>query len=419
MAKRQRHLLTDRRLRAAKPRAKPYRLADGGGLYLYVAPSGVNSWQYRYRHDGRPQTATLGKVSNQQGLAWARSAADAARNKATTGEHLTRAKALAKATKRASSKNTFEAVAADWVARETRHAKWTPGYRAMVEASISNHLAELNGLTVDSITAAIAMPHIRRVERNSPDMASKVRQRMRGIFDYAVESGLIIGNPIPASRRRKGHADRSHLPAVTDKAGVGEILRAADTAESCRGIRRAHLLAVFTGQRMGEICNALWSEFDLNRGVWTIPRERMKVKKEERGAHSVPLPPQLLRAIREWRRADGESAVYACPAPRGNGPITREGVERFYRKGLKLEGKHSPHSWRAVLSTWANDAGEESDIVEAQLDHLTGTKIEVAYDRAKRLDRRADLMKWHEDALVAARDGANVIDLKRGRAKPQ
>ena len=412
MAKRQRHLLTDRHVRAAKPKAKPYRLADGGGLYLYVAPSGVQSWQYRYRHDGRPQTATLGKVSTQQGLAWARNAGDVARSKASAGEHLTRAKAVAKATKRASSKNTFEVVAADWVAREARHSKWTPGYRVMVENSIENHLAGLNGLPIDSITAAIAMPHIRRVEKQSPDMASKVRQRIRGIFDYAVEGGLIVGNPIPASRRRRALSERSHLPAITDKERVGEILRAADTAEACRGIRRAHLLAVFTAQRMGEICKAEWREFDLGRGVWTIPRERMKVKKAERGPHTLPLPPQLLAAIREWRRSDGDGAVYACPAPRGDGPITREGVERFYRKGLDLERKHSPHSWRAVLSTWANDAGEESDVVEAQLDHLTGSKIKVAYDRAKRFERRADLMQWHEDALIAARDGAKVLAMR-------
>jgi Arm domain-containing DNA-binding protein len=116
MARRLRQLLTDRHARAAKATTKPYRLADGGGLYLYVAPSGVKSWQYRYRHDGLPQTATLGKFSTEQGLAWARGAAETARNKASSGEHLTRAKAVSKATKRASSKNTFEVVAADWVA---------------------------------------------------------------------------------------------------------------------------------------------------------------------------------------------------------------------------------------------------------------------------------------------------------------
>jgi integrase len=83
---------------------------------------------------------------------------------------------------------------------------------------------------------------------------------------------------------------------------------------------------------------------------------------------------------------------------------------------LKLSGKHSPHSWRSVLSTWANDGGEDADAVEAQLDHASGGKVKAAYDRAKRLQRRADLMAWHEDALVAARDGAKVVRLRKGKA---
>ena len=181
MAKRLRHLLTDRNVRTAKPKPKPYRVADGGGLFLYVAPSGVISWQFRYRHDGRPQTATLGKLSPQQGLSWARSKAGEARDKVATGDHLTRVKAIAKATRRASSKNTFSVVAADWVRQETRRAAWTPDYRDEVEASLANHLSGLDGLPMTAITAAIAMPHIRRVERKRPDMARKVRQRLRGI----------------------------------------------------------------------------------------------------------------------------------------------------------------------------------------------------------------------------------------------
>ena len=94
----------------------------------------------------------------------------------------------------------------------------------------------------------------------------------------------------------------------------------------------------------------------------------------------------------------------------------REAVEKFYRRTLDLSRKHSPHSWRAVLSTWANDAGEDADAVEAQLDHVTGGKVKAAYDRAKRLERRADLMAWHEEALIAARDGAKVVQLATRKA---
>jgi integrase len=413
MAKRHRELLGALEVARAKPKTKPYRLADGGGLYLWVPPSGVKAWQFRYRHGGKPQTATLGKASDTQGLAWARTKAHEARSRVEEGDHLTRVKAVKKATKRTASGNTFAKLAADWVKSEARRAKWTPDYREEVTASLRNHLSELDALPVNEITAAIASPSLRKLERNAPDMAKKVRQRLRSIFDYAVEDGLIVGNPIPAPRRRKGGGNRTHLPATLTKDGVGAILRAADKAETGKGVRRAHLLAAFTAQRVGEIVGATWEEMDLQAGTWSIPRDRMKRKDAERGPHLVPIPPLLLAAMREWRRMDGDDAVYVCPALRGDAPITREAVEKFYRRALNLSGKHSPHSWRSVLSTWANDAGEDADAVEAQLDHATGGKVKAAYDRAKRLQRRADLIAWHEAALVAARDGAKVIDLKR------
>mgnify|MGYP000847565456 CR=1 FL=1 len=414
MGKRLRHLLTALAVDKAKPRAKPYRLADGGGLYLWVPASGVKVWQFRYRHDGKPQTATLGRYSRDvQGLTWARSAADDARSKAEAGDHLTRVKAIKKATKRTTSANTFDKVAAEWVKREVREGQWTDAYRAEVEASLRNHLSQLDGLPVTEITAALAAPHLRRVERTAPDMAKKVRQRLRGILDHAVWEGLITANPIPAPRRRKRATERRHLAALLDKPAVGDVLRRADKADAGKGVKRAHLLAVFTSQRIGEIVGAQWSEVDLQSAKWSIPRERMKIKDGERGPHEVPLPPRLVAMMREWRREDGDDAVWLCPGLGGETPITREAVEKFYRRTLGLTGKHSPHSWRAVLSTWANDAGEDADAVEAQLDHGDPNKVKAAYDRGKRYDRRADLMAWHEQALIAARDGGKVLSIRR------
>lgn len=65
-----------------------------------------------------------------------------------------------------------------------------------------------------------------------------------------------------------------------------------------------------------------------------------------------------------------------------------------------------------MFSTWAGDAGKDRDTVEAQLDHSTGNATETSDDRAKRLERRRDLVAWHEEGLVAARDGAEVLTLK-------
>jgi integrase len=243
-------------------------------------------------------------------------------------------------------------------------------------------------------------------------MERKVRQRLRGILDYAIELGLLQGNPLPTIRRRR--LERKHFSAVLDREGVGAILRAAAAAQVCDGVRRAHLIAAFTAQRIGEIVPAKWSEMDLESGIWTVPRERMKRKEAARGDHVVPLPLHLLADLKQWKDLDGDNAEYVCPAPRGEGFATREAVEKFYRRGLDLAGRHSPHSWRTVLSTWARDAGKDGDAVEAQLDHATGTITQTSYDRAKRLERRRELMHWHEEEMIAARNGAVVIPFSRG-----
>jgi hypothetical protein len=93
-------------------------------------------------------------------------------------------------------------LASDWIAIEARRAKWTADYRQEVTASLRNHLSGLNALPVAAITAKLAAPALRKVERSAPDMATKVLQRLRAILDHAVEEGLIHGNPLPASRRR-------------------------------------------------------------------------------------------------------------------------------------------------------------------------------------------------------------------------
>lgn len=423
------HLLTDTKVRNLKPKVTPYRKPDGDNLYVYVAPSGVKSWQFRYRLEGKPQTLTLGKYPAMS-LADARKAAEKARRGAEEGQHLTVTKRIEKRKRATDAANTFKAVAALWVRREARRRKWSPDYQDEVERSLENHLSPLNGIPLSQITAKVVAPVINAIEHKAPLMVEKVRPRLVAILDYAAEQGIIVGNPLPRGQRGK-KAERRHYPAVTDLSGVGDILRRARAADPCKGIRRAHLLLAFTAMRVSEVVGATWGEFaldgtlvpvgsghamkvDSNAGDWTIPRERMKRKDAGRGPHVVPLPPALLAELREWKKADGDDAIFICPAPRDpSKPITPEGVEKFYRDALQLAGKHSPHSWRSAFSTIARDAGKDGDSVEAQLDHVVGNKVASAYDRAKRLALRRELMTWYEEMLLASRDGAEVIPIRQ------
>lgn len=429
--------------RNAKPGDKPYLILDGGGLYLRVGATGTKSWQFRYRHDGKEQVYTVGKYPAIS-LGEARKKAQEARERAAEGEHLTRHKHVAKAKKAAAASSTFAALAEAWLRAEARRKKWTSDYVVEATRSVQNHLGSLGNLPVTEITAAIVSPVLQKIERAAPAMEEKVHRRLNAIMDYAVEVGALVQNPLPRRRARKSQS--KHFPAVVDLPGVGAILRAAAAADPCKAIQRAHLLLVFTGQRIGEVVGARWDEFeldaaswerraqeilrvnsvddagtadmqrafDIGNGGWVIPRSRMKIKDEARGPHLIPLPDGLIAGLKYWKAVDNDTSLFICPAPRNpEKAITPEACEKHYREVLGLGGKHSPHSWRSAFKTICKDAGKDWESIERQVDHIVESKTEAAYDRSKRLVSRRELLQWYEDTLVAARDGAAVIPMRK------
>ena len=395
--------LSNEEVKNARRRTNTYRLADGDNLYLTILPSGSKVWQFRYRVNGRGQTLSIGKYPDVT-LKAARDAAENARRGVLAGEHLTVAKRMERAQKAVDMNATLGALAVEWCKRQSKRARWSADYVEEVAASIQNHLTPLLRLPVSKITPAVVAPVFDKVEDSAPAMLGKVRPRLVAILDYAADRGLIRDNPIPRNQRR-GKVERKHYPAIVDLEGVAQILRLAKTLDCCRGVRRAHLLAVFTAQRIGEVVGARWQEFDLELGTWTIPRLRMKKKDAWRGDHVVPLAPGILGELKRWRAEDDPSMEHVCPSPTDrHKPISPEGVEVFYRRPnrMNLGGKHSPHSWRSTFSTICRDAGQNPDVIEAQLDHIVGSKVAAAYDRAKRLGLRRELVTWYEEQLVTA-----------------
>ena len=404
------HLLNALQVRNAKPKKKPYRLHDGGGLALLVSPT-AKSWQYRFKLNGKEQTATLGKL-DRVSLADARDKRDDARTLVDQGKRPLVEKKLQRARNTAAQATTFAFVAAAWVAYESRREKWSVTYREEVERSLANHLSALEDLPVSEIVATITAPLLAKVERNSPLMEEKVARRLHAIMDYAVTTGAIVANPLPRRRRAK-HA-HPHYAAIVKLPEIGAVLREARKGDPCRGIQRADALLTYTVQRVSEVVGAPWTEFDLTAGNWIIERPRMKRKDEDRGPHVVPLPPLLLASLREWRKIDGDDAKFVCPSHRNpTKPIASASIEKHYRLTLALKGKHSPHSWRSAFSTVCREEGKAGDVIEAQLDHVVGNNVASAYDRANRLELRRELMAWYESMLIAARDGATVLPIGR------
>lgn len=298
---------------------------------------------------------------------------------------------------------------------EAKRRKWHAEYEDDVVASFVNHLADLDPLPIAAIVARITAPLVHKAARSAPLAAVNVERRLHNVMDFAVQQGYIERNPLPP--RSPTTRTKKNLAAITDRVAVGELLRHADVYECSRGVRRAHEMCVYTCQRISEVVGATWNEIDLQTATWTIKRDRMKVRGSSRPDHAVPVPKRLLARLKEWKRETGDTCAYVCPARDGVRALTVEAVEKHYRRGLQLSGKHSPHSWRTVLSTWTGDSGRDTDLSELQLDHLIGSSIKQSYDRSQRLELRRELMQWHEDALTAARDGAAVLPItgKHGR----
>jgi integrase len=308
---------------------------------------------------------------------------------------------------------TFEKWAQEWFADSK--PRWTDAHAAQVwrslEANILPHLARI---PITAITAAHVTPILRVLGKRIPDLASKIAQRVVAIFDFAVAHGVISVNPAAASAKmvkKNKEAAAKNLPAITDVAGIGEFMRIAARANVSHGVMAAHLIAAFTAQRISEIVPARWEEFDLDAGLWNIPRSRMKKKEEERGDHKVPLPFQLIAMLQDWKKR-GEQHV--CPSPRDDSHVSREAVEKFYRVTIDYRDRHSPHSWRSAFSTLAHDSEFDHAVIEAHLDHvLHNGSVAADYDRGKRLVARQELMRWWGDTLHSSWHGADVLPLRR------
>ena len=402
---------------ALKANDRMYAVSDGSreNLWMVVFPSGKRSWQYRYRFGGKQKVYTIGPfpaVSLNDARAGLRGA-DWAAIELKAGRDPMRSKAVEKANIKKATAETFGAIRGEWVTRTATLSGWSPTHIASVNMELNKHLSELDEIPIAQLTVRDRARVYDKIIKASPGMFKRINQRFTLIIDYALEQGYINANPFPKTAiKPKAGA----YPAITKVAAVGELLRRVQdmSADICVGINRGHTLLAFTGQRIRNITNAPWNEFDLDKGLWTIPRQRMKVKvgenKNPRPDHLVPLPPKLVELMRQWREGDDPEAKYVCPASgdrkntHGIGP---NHIAKFYGVRLGLKDRHVPHGWRKTFSTICNEAGKNSDHIETQLDHLV-PGIRGVYYTPELLNARRELMIWYEDTLIAARDAATA-----------
>jgi len=390
----------------ARPTKK---LSDGHGLFLKITPSGTAIWQMKYRHGAKESLISFGAFP-EVSIVEARAKRDAARALLRDNRDPVVERRVSRAESATDSSNTFAECAESWLAK--RKPGWSESHYTTVSETLGRHiLKHIGPLPIAEVTHKLAADVVERLG-DRVDTAHKVRQILAGVFRLAQAQGKFTGdNPADAARevisRRKL---RGRRPAFLTWPELGDVLRRAETVNLSAAVRMAHRLCAYTAARMGNVISAEWSELQLEHvdgPRWVIPRAKMKAQ-DRHFDHVVILGPVIAAELRVWHSRNGSPTTgYVFPAVAGSREfITHESIEKAYRVTLNLKDKHTPHGWRAALSTLARDQGFTRDAVELALDHVHDNETARAYDRGDRLAERVKLAAWWNEQLAAAERGA-------------
>ena len=402
--------LTDIAARKAAPRAKPFKLADGGGLYLEVMPTGAKYWRMKYRHGGKEKRLALG-VYPDVSLIAARAAREDARKLLANGTDPGAVRKAIKAERieaAAVAADTFEAVAREWMARQDVAEVTANKTRWILETCL---FPEIGNRSIAAVTARELLDALRKVEATGKlETAKRAKIKAGQVFRYAVLEGKATSDPTTALRKALKAPTGKHHAAVTDPIKIGELLRAIDGFTGQPATLAALKLAPLVFVRPGELRQAEWAELDLDGAIWRIPGEKMKMG----AAHLVPLSSQAVAILRELHPLTG-AGRYLFPGLRtASRPMSENTVNAALRRLGYGNEEMTGHGFRSMAATRLNEMGWNADAIERQLAHAESNKVREAYTHAAQyLDDRTRMMQAWADYLDGLRAGGDVVAFKR------
>jgi integrase len=394
--------LTELRIRRARPKERPYKLRDGGGLYLLITPTDAKQWRLRYAIGGRESMLSLGTYP-----ATSLKAARAQRTELRAALEAGRDPAAERRAERANSANSFETIAREWLGKQPfapktlRKAVWT--FEDLLFPYIGSR-------PVSALTPPELLEVFRRLERRGKhETAHRAKQRVGQVLRYAIATGRAGRDPTADLRGALAPIKVTHRAAVTDPREVAQLLRALHGYQGHLIVETALKLAPLLFVRPGELRGAEWAEMDLDAGEWRIAAPRMKMRRP----HLVPLAKQAVAILREIEPLTGRGR-YVFPSPRSTQrPLSDNAITAALRR-IGYTGEHmSWHGFRAMASTLLNELGFPPDIIELQLAHQERNEVRAAYNRAQRLDERRRMMQAWADYLDGLRAGSNVVSFRR------
>lgn len=396
-------LLSDVEVRNAKPSDKPRKLSDGNGLTVLIHPNGSKYFQLRYTLYGKEKTLQLG-IYPDMSLSDARAAAKSARKLVADGIDPVQEKRRQAEVRATEAEATFRSIANEWLGIKS---SISDSYRDKIIATFNaNVYPRIGNLPVKDITSPLLLSTLKVMEaRGSLELMGKCRAWLRQVFDYAKATGKLQGdNPASCLVDVLKKADSEGYPSLKSRNDAGEFVRRLTDYHGRTETRLAIWLLMLTAKRPGELREAAWDEFDLDKAEWTIPKGRMKTRQP----HTVTLSRQAVAVLKELQPLT-EYTGLLFPGSTPTQPISEMTLTKAIRI-LWPEYRIVPHGFRHLFSTMANEHGQfRHDVIEATLAHRDKDAIRATYNRATYIKERRELAQWWADELEAMRDGGKVI----------
>ncbi|WP_432593475.1 tyrosine-type recombinase/integrase [Stenotrophomonas maltophilia] len=385
--------LTDFKIRGAKPAEKPYRLSDGGGLFLEIRPNGSKLWRYAYRLDSKQRLLAIGSLQDVS-LADARAAMRQAKSQVKLGQDPVLQRKIAKARSEENALNTVAENAEDWYASAEKG--WSASHRDRARRYLDQRiLPDIGKWPIREVTPADVLKLLRKAEKAGPHVAIVTRQTLSSVFEHAIVNLRADADPTHPVRRAIKKPPVTHAVAHSD-ATMGKLLAGLEKYPGNRETAIAIELLALTFVRTKELRTAKWVNID-----WEAEPPLLKIdagEMKKRRKHWVPLAPRAVALLRELQGITG-AGTYLFPNQRDpKKPMSREAVNM----GLKYLGMDeiSGHDFRATASTWLHEAGYPSAVVDMQLAHAKTNKTGAAYNHAEFLADRIKMMDRWADHLA-------------------
>ena len=400
-------ILNIKKIENAFPKEKTYRLFDGHGLYLEIAPNGGKYWRFKYQFETRERRLALG-IYPILSLAQAREKRDEARRQVAAGTDPGVDRVEKRRVASLNAENTFEAIAREW--HELNTDRWTSTYKTHILRRLELDIFPYIGkMPIAKIKPLHLLDALRIIEkRGAGEVARRALQYCRQVFCYAIITERAERNSAVDLQGALKPIKHGHFAAI-ESDEIPDFLKALERNDGrlFAHTRYAVKLLMLTFVRTSELIEATWDEFDLEKAEWVIPAERMKTRRP----HIVPLSKQTLEILAELKKTAGHWP-YVFPNWSSKRKHMSNNTILGAIKRLGYKGRMTGHGFRALaMSTIKEQLGWRHEVVDRQLAHAPANKIDAAYDRAKFLpDRRKMMQEWADYLDTAANTSGVILD---------